>query len=61
MQTIQMNLSQKRNIFCQLFSPFSKSTLNFKHFRKKLILIASVFPKLPTWKTWLEKRLKAPV
>ena len=35
MQTIQMLLSPKRNIFPQFFSPFFESALNFKHFQKK--------------------------
>ena len=48
MQTIQMHLSQKQNIFSELFSAFSESALNFEHFQKKMTLIAYVFPKLPT-------------
>ena len=50
MQTIQMQLSQKQNIFSQLFSAFLKFALNFEHFQKKMTLIAYVFPKLPTTK-----------
>ena len=50
MQTIQRHLSQKQNIFSQFFSAFLESALNFKHFQKKMTLIASVFPKLPTTK-----------
>ena len=46
MQTIQIHLSQKQNIFSQFFSAFSESALNFEHFQKKMILIADVFPKL---------------
>ena len=48
METIQMHLSQKQNIFSELFSAFSESALNFEHFQKKMTLIAYVFPKLPT-------------
>ena len=48
MQTIQMHLSQKQNVFSQLFSAFSESALNFKHFQKKMTLIGYVFSKLPT-------------
>ena len=48
MQKMQVNLSQKQNIFSQLFSAFFKSALNFDHFQKKMSLIASVLPKLPT-------------
>ena len=47
-QPIQILLSQKQNTFSQFFSPFSKSTLNFEHFQKKITLIADVFPKLPS-------------
>ena len=50
MQTIQMHLSQKQNIFSQFLSAFSESALNFQHFQKKMTLIAYVFPKLPTTK-----------
>ena len=35
MQTIQMPLSQKQNIFPQFFSSFFESTLNFEHFQRK--------------------------
>ena len=35
MQPIQILLSQKQNTFSELFSAFSKSTLNFEHSRKK--------------------------
>ena len=47
-QPIQILLSQKQKTFCQFFSPFLKSTLNFEHFQKKINLIADVFPKLPS-------------
>ena len=50
MQTIQMHLSQKQNIFPPFFSAFFESAINFEHFRKKMKLIAYVFPKLPTTK-----------
>ena len=51
MQTIQMLLSQKQNIFRSFFfSAFFESALNFEHFQKKLTLIAYLFPKLPTTK-----------
>ena len=35
METIQMHLSQKQNIFSQFFAAFLESALNFKHFQKK--------------------------
>ena len=50
MQTIQKNLSQKQKIFSQFFAAFFEFGLNFEHFQKKMILIAYVFPKLPTTK-----------
>ena len=50
MQTIQMHLSQKQNVFSQFFSAFFESALNFKHFQKKMTLIAYVFPRLSTTK-----------
>ena len=61
MITIQMKLSQKQNTFSELFAAFLKSSLNFKHFEKKMTLIAFVFWKLSTPKTWLRKCLKSPV
>ena len=50
MQTSQMRLSQKQNVFSESFCAFSESALNFKHFQKKMTLIAYVFAKLPTTK-----------
>ena len=50
MQTIQMSLYQKQNIFSEFFSALLESALNFEHFQKKMTLIAYVFPKLPTTK-----------
>ena len=45
-QPIQILLSQKQKTFSQFFSPFLKSTLTFKHFQKKMTVIAEVFLKL---------------
>ena len=50
MLTIRMHLSQKQKIFSEFFSAFFESALNFKHFQKKMTLIAYVFPKLQTTK-----------
>ena len=50
MQTIQMHLSQKQNIFSELFCALFDSVLNFEHYQKKVTLIAYVFSKLPTTK-----------
>ena len=47
-QPIQILLSQKQKTFCEFFSAFLKSTLNFEHFQKKMTLIANVIPKLPS-------------
>ena len=49
-QPIQIPLSEKQKTFYQFFSRYSKSILNFKHFQKKMTLIAHVFPKLPSSK-----------
>ena len=46
MKKIQMNLSQKAKTFSEFFSAFFEFALNFKHFPKKMTLIAYVFPKL---------------
>ena len=50
LQTIQMHLSQKQNIFSEFFSAFFESALKFEHFQKTMTLIVYVFPKLPTIK-----------
>ena len=60
MQTIQMHLSKKQNIFSWFFSLFFECALNFEHFQKKMTLIAYVFLKLPTTKQvlrWMSKGL----
>ena len=50
MQTSQMHLFQKQNVFSEFFAAFFEFALNFKHFQKKMTLIASVFRKLKTTK-----------
>ena len=50
MQTSQMHLFQKQNVFSQFFAAFFEFALNFKQFQKKMTLRAYVFPKLPTMK-----------
>ena len=47
-QPVQMQLDQKPKTFSKFFFAFLKSTSNFEHFRKKVTLIANVFPKLRT-------------
>ena len=61
MQTIQMHLSQKQNLFSEIFSEFFESALNFEHFQRKMTLMAYVFRKLRTPKDRLDKCLKARV
>ena len=46
----QMRLSEKPKTFSQLLFPFLESTSNFKHFKRDMIFIANVFPKLQTVK-----------
>ena len=43
---IQMQLSLKPIIFSGIFLSFLESTSNFKHFEKKMIVIATFFRKL---------------
>ena len=43
-----MQLPGKQKSFCEFFSAFLESSLNFEHFQKKMTLIAEVFPKLRT-------------
>ena len=50
MQISQLHLSQKQNVFSQLFAAFFEFALNLEHFQKKMNLIAYLFPKLPTTK-----------
>ena len=57
---IQMQLSRKQIFFAYFYWIF-KSSLNSKHFEKKMTLIAFVFWKISTPKTRLEKCLKSPV
>ena len=59
MHTIQIHLSQKQKIFSGFFAAFFESALNFEHFKKKMTLIANVFPKLPTTKNVLIQMSKS--
>ena len=47
---IQMQLSQKPKKVLQFFSAFLKTKLNFKHFQKRMTLIAYAFQNLWTRK-----------
>ena len=53
-QKVQMQLSEKQKTFSQFFSSILKCRLNFKHFEKKMSVIAELFPKLWTRKRWLK-------
>ena len=44
---IQIQLSEKQKTFSEFFFAFLKSIINFKHFKKKMALIADVVPELP--------------
>ena len=50
MHPIHIQISQKKKTFSELLYAFPKSTLNLAHIRKKMALIANVFPKLRTSK-----------
>ena len=52
-ETIQMHLSQKQNVFSEFLFAFFESALHFEPFQKKMTVIAYVFPKLPTTKNVL--------
>ena len=46
-----MQLSQKEKTFSEFCAPFFKSRINFEHIQKKKMgLIANLFPKLRTSK-----------
>ena len=66
MQTSEMHLSQKQNVFSQLVAAFCEFALHFGHFQQKMTLIAYVFPKLPTTEDVLREmpknsRLRGPL
>ena len=61
-----MQLSQKQKTFSQFFFVFLKSRSNFEHIKKKITLIANVFPKLQTSKKPVrsiskERRFRVPL
>ena len=59
MQTIQMHLSRKQKSFSEFSHAFFESALSLEHFKKKMTLIAYVFPKLPTTKNVLRQMSKS--
>ena len=60
-QPIQMQLFKKRKTFSQFLLHFWDSDQILNILKKKMTLIAYVFPKLETPKVWLDKCLKSPV
>ena len=58
-EPIHMQVYRKQKTFSRFFSAFLKSSLNFKHFEKKrMTLIAEVFPKLRTTKNMVTSMYK---
>ena len=55
---IHMQLSQKQETFSLFLSAFLKSRSNFEHIKKKITLIANVFPKLRTSKNAVRQNIK---
>ena len=53
--SIQMQSSEKRKTFSEFFVIFLKSTSNFKHFEKKMIVMPNAFRKLHSVKIFLRK------
>ena len=47
---IEMQLFLKPKAFCNIFVPLLKSTSNFKHFEKKMVVTTTLFQKLATVK-----------
>ena len=58
-QRIQIQISRKQKTFSHFFSAFLKSNLNFEHIqKKKMTLIAELFPKLRTTKNLIRSMSK---
>ena len=62
---IQMQFNLNPKTFSHSFAPFLESTSNFKHFEKKMIVIATLFRNLHTVKDLVrplseKQRFKAP-
>ena len=55
---IQMQLSEKQKTLSQFFIQFLESTSNLKHLKKKIMVIANVFPKLQTVKDFFRPLCK---
>ena len=57
-QQLQTPISQKQKIFSRFFIAYLECASNLEHFGKKMSILAQLFPKLFTRKSWLLKRLK---
>ena len=57
---IQMQLSKKQETFLHFFVSFQEFTSSFKHFKKKVIVIANVFLKLQSVKNSVRPLSKKP-
>ena len=55
-----MQLSKKQNNFCLFLPLLLKSASNFKHFEKKMTLMAYVFSKLQTVKYIVRQTFRYP-
>ena len=55
---IQMVLSEKWKTFSEFLVSLLKPTSNFKHFEKRMIFTANVFPKLQTIKILVRRLSK---
>ena len=61
LQTSQIHLSQKQNVFSPFLSAFFESALNFEHFQKRWRSELMYFQNYRPRKTCLDKCLKGPV
>ena len=48
-----MQLSEKQKNFSEFSVPFLESISSFEHMKKKMMIIANVFPKLQTVKNFV--------
>ena len=53
-------ISETKHVF-QIFCSIFEISVKFKHFLKKVTLIAFVFPKFRTPRLWLDKSINSPV
>ena len=55
---IEIQLSKKAKLFSEIFAACFKDISNFRHFEKKVTLIAYVFPKLQAVKDMFRQMFK---